>query len=143
MGFGIEFGMVAVSALFWSLGWMIDNFKWTPNFVKPYLPAFIAGMGALTLSTTWIAGMLSGALTWFTGVIPGGQIVLVCLCVWLLGCIVVGLADGKLDKRDVMALVALPILTLSIGGPFGETADQLRHSAQDATMSVVSSIGGV
>lgn len=142
MAVGIEFGMIAVSALFWIVGWMIDTFKWTPAWAKPWIPACVAAMGALTLSTTWVAGVASDLISWIVGVIPGGQLVLGVVCMLLLAFLVYGLGNGRLDKRDVGAIIAIPILTLSIGGPFGDTVDQLRNSAQDATLSVVSSFTG-
>lgn len=142
MGFGIEFGIIAVSVLFWKLGWALDNFRWLPQATKPYVPAIIAGAGAFTFSISTPASWLIGILGWVSGVIPGGGIIIACVTIWLVWLIIRGLSDGQLDPKDVAAIAIFPIVSFSLGGPIGSAAGELRQLAQVSTMNFVSMMTG-
>lgn len=142
MGIGIEIGVIAVSILFWKLGRALEDFKWLPDAARPWVPAVVAFMGALTMSTTAPVGWLVDGMTWLTGMLPQGGLILGVLALWLLWAIIKGLSDGRLDKRDIIALAMLPVVSLAIGGPIGDVMNNLRTYAQDTTMMVVSSLTG-
>lgn len=138
-----DIAFIALACITWSFAWMLDRVSKFPEALRPIVPAMIAFMGAYIFSGTQIAGMLEGILGWLVNFFPGGGLVLGAATILLLAGIVRGLLDKSLDKRDIGAIIALPLLTLPMGGPIGNTSATLRDVSRDAVINVIGALTGM
>lgn len=137
-----DLAIIVISVLTWKVAWMLDRAKRFPEGARPYIPALIAFMGAFTFSTTSLAGYVDAIVGWLAGAVPQGNLILGAIVILLIIGLVIGLADKSLDKRDITAIIVIPLLSLSLGGPIGETCNFLREQSRTAVFSAIGALTG-